>query len=285
MGAGGGAEPDPRARCGALGAAGHRLAARAGEQHVRAGRLDRAAACFRSALDQREGFPMALFGLGEVYEGLGNPARAADLYAEAAAAWPEYYDAFIRLGRLQDAAGDRAQALESFQEVLRIRPDWPLGYEEVAQHHVRHGAHEAAEQTYRESFEAVQAASPGLHYGLAKVYLAQGQLQRCILEAEKAFRLAPAFGMAHHVRGLCLERNGEEEEGLREFRKAVDLEGDEFDHYESLARSLERAGGDGWRDEVTAVWERAKTALPQDGRVRAAAYSKGEDHSSSEIEL
>jgi len=228
---------------------------------------------------------MALFGLGEVYEGLGNPARAADLYAEAADAWPEYYDAFIRLGRLQDANGDRVGALENFQEVLRIRPDWPLGYEEVAQHHMRHGAHEAAEQTYRESFEAVQAASPGLHYGLAKVYLAQGQLQRCILEAEKAFRLAPTFGMAHYVRGLCLERNGEEEEALWEFRKAVDLEGDEFDHYESLARSLERAGGEGWRDDVTAVWERAKAALPQDGRVRAAGYSKGEDHSSSEAEL
>ena len=216
---------------------------------------------------------MALFGLGEVYEGLGNQGRAAEFFQEAAAAWPEYYDAFIRLGRLQDAAGDRAEALASFSEVLRIRPDWPLGYEEVAQHHLRHGALEAAEQTYLESFEAVQAASPGLHYGLARVYLGGGHFQRCILEAERAFRLAPGFGMAHHVCGLCLERRGEVEEALKEFRTAVELEGDEFDHYESLARALERRGSTGWEAEVTAVWGSAREALPQDGRVRTAAQA------------
>ena len=105
------------------------------------------------------------------------------------------------------------------------------------------------------------------------MYLAGGQLQRCILEAERAFRLAPGFGMAHHVRGLCLERRGEVEEALREFRTAVELEGDEFDHYESLGRALERRGSGAWEAEVSAVWESAREALPHDGRVRAAAQA------------
>ena len=112
-------------------AAGHRASTRMGDLLVDRGWYDWAAACYGEALGFNARFPMAYFGLGEVYAGLGNPRRALEMFQTASGLWAGYYDAHIRAGRLLDEAGEREAAHREFARVLEIRPEWPLAYEEV----------------------------------------------------------------------------------------------------------------------------------------------------------
>ena len=85
--------------------AGHRRATQRGDQMLKLGRLEVAEACYLGALRQKNDFPMALYGLGEVHTRAEDDDRvdlAESAYKLALESWPQYVDAYIALGDLHE---------------------------------------------------------------------------------------------------------------------------------------------------------------------------------------
>ena len=85
--------------------AGHRRATQRGDQMLKLGRLEVAEACYLGALRQKNDFPMALYGLGEVHTRAEDDDRvdlAESAYKLALENWPQYVDAYIALGDLHE---------------------------------------------------------------------------------------------------------------------------------------------------------------------------------------
>ena len=68
------------------------------------------------------------------------------------------------------------------------------------------------------------------HYNFGLTLGVQGQLEEAITEYRKAIRLDPDYGEAHYQLGVLLEKRGEVAEAEKEFRVAIRLKPD-FVHY------------------------------------------------------
>ena len=111
-------------------------------------------------------------------------------------------------------------------------------------------------------------SSPGLHYGLGNVHRLTGNFTACLAKEDTALAMTGGrFGMAHHVKGQCLEGLGRLDDAVESYRAAVAAEDDEYDHHRSLAEGLAKQRAP--QAEVAAVWAAAARALPEDVRVKA----------------
>lgn len=88
------------------------------------GHLDEALASFLQALRINPHLPHVHFNLGVLQQQLGRPVAEAEAsYREAVRLRPDFIEAHHNLGRLLMAQGDRQRAAESFEQILRFKPD------------------------------------------------------------------------------------------------------------------------------------------------------------------
>jgi TonB family protein len=91
-------------------------------------------------------------------------------------------------------------------------------------------------------------------------------------EAEPEYRAAvdadPTSGFAHLVLGDILERLGQRDPAIDEFREAVRLQPDMAEAHFALANALDLKKGD--RQEAFAEFDRALTLAPDDSRIRSS---------------
>jgi tetratricopeptide (TPR) repeat protein len=90
------------------------------------GRVQEAVADYREALRLRPDFAEARFNLSFALSKLGQTEEASTLYRESTAADPNFRaDLYYQTGLVMLEKGDRAAAVSSLQEALRIKPDFP----------------------------------------------------------------------------------------------------------------------------------------------------------------
>ncbi|MBM3324001.1 tetratricopeptide repeat protein, partial [candidate division WOR-3 bacterium] len=103
----------------------------------------------------------------------------------------------------------------------------------------------------------------GLHYGLAGVRRAIGDLAGAIAEYGRAVELAPAMVSAHNDRAIALDEAGEPEAALRGFQQAAELAPDDPFVHANLAAMLQRMGR---AEQAAAAYRRALELNPDFGK-------------------
>jgi len=104
----------------------------------------------------------------------------------------------VFLGRLYTGQGDYAKARRLYREALRIVPDYPLAYLQLAELETRLGHYQTAERHYR------AVADPVALHGLARLKSLRGQpATDAWNEAEAALRQEVAQSSLDHQRDLA----------------------------------------------------------------------------------
>ena len=101
-------------------------------EHHHAGRLDRAEALYRKALDKAPDHPDALHMLGVIATARGRPERAIQLIGRMLQIVPDFPDAHLNLGNALRVAGKPEQAIASYQRAIALRPDYAMAYSNLA---------------------------------------------------------------------------------------------------------------------------------------------------------
>jgi len=122
--------------------------------------------------------------------------------------------------------GKHSEAIEHYQEALRIKPNWAQARHNLGVAKIRQGKFDEAIQ---DSLKALQN-NPNLaraRLNLANALLSQGQIQAAIEHYLEAIRIRPDYASAHSNLGVALMRQGRIEDAISHLKKALRINPDD----------------------------------------------------------
>jgi tetratricopeptide (TPR) repeat protein len=134
-------------------------------------------------------------------------------------AYNNWGNALLKLGR-------PAEAIEQYQQALRIQPD------------------------YAES-----------QYNWGNALVNTGQPAESIVHFEQSLRLRPDFAEAHCALGFALDATGRSAEALKHYRRAVEIDPDYVAAHYNLAMAL--AGAERWAESIEHLRQALRTQPKQ----------------------
>jgi tetratricopeptide (TPR) repeat protein len=206
--------------------AGRLRTVRAGFAHHQAGRLRRAEALYRKALQKDPDDPNALHLLGVVAYQFGEVGTALRLIERALPELPELPDVHLNYGNALREAGKPAEAVVSYRRTLALKPDYGMAHNNLA-----------AALNQQEEFMAALASS------------------------EQAIALIPEFFGAYVNRADALMGLGRFAEAEGPLRRALDLAADRAQTHRDLGWALAKLGR---CEEAAACLEQAIALDPHD---------------------
>jgi tetratricopeptide (TPR) repeat protein len=205
---------------------------RSGFAHHRAGRLGRAEALYRRALEKDPDSPDALHLLGVVAYQCGKIGQAIRLIERALPDLPEQPDVHLNHGNALGKAGRVAEAVDSYRRAIALKPGYGMA-----------------------------------HSNLAYALNQQGDFAAVLVSSKRAIELIPEFFGVHVncASALIGLENFAEAEGL--LRRALDLLPDRAETHSHLGWVLAKLGR---FDEAVACHERAIALDPNDAALHYA---------------
>lgn len=206
--------------------------------------------------------------LGYLYTLRGDPQRASTLLSEALEMAPDLVPAMVRLGRLRLDTGQTAEARGLFERALEVEPRSAAAHEGLGRVATAEGDHSEAVSHFRHALELAPDAS-SLRYLLGQSLRRLGDLEAAQQELARsgdapvqlpdpmvqAIGGEAASAQFFIVQGSELLTDGNVESAVGSFRRAVELEPDNFVAHKGLAYSLEKLG------DLPAAVQQLRTAL------------------------
>jgi tetratricopeptide (TPR) repeat protein len=195
----------------------------AAAEHYRAGRLDKAEALCRKALQKTPDDINALHLLGVVSLERGHPERAIQLIGRALARNPRIAQAHGNLGNAYRAAGRREEADASYRRAIALEPNFAQAHANLGFFLYEQGDFTAALTSCRRAAE-LDPHNPQVLTNLGNVHRALGQLEMAEAILRRAVSLRPE-NADHHVNlGNVLMDLKRFEEAEACFRRAIALD-------------------------------------------------------------
>jgi tetratricopeptide (TPR) repeat protein len=133
---------------------------------------------------------------------------AAVCYERARRLAPDEFRWVYYSATVQAALGNHDQAITTFQEAIRRRPDYLPAQLRLADSLFAAGQASASRQFY-ETVTGKNAGIAQAHYGLGRVKAAAGSPAAAVAHYRRAIDLFPEYGAAHYALGLALRDLGE----------------------------------------------------------------------------
>ena len=273
------------------------------QQYRQQGLEDSAFAMFGQALLENPRVVGAHIGIGDIYKERGDYDKAAVRFELAAAIEPTNYDAHYNLGVCKQVLGDIPFAIKAYRQAINLQPDSAAANRDLASAYLQQGkpgialayAKRATEldpdsfgawanlgftysrvERYAEAIDAFRSASEladeeddlePILIGLADAHIRMGNYTRATNTLNTLILNNPS-STAHERLGVCLFKQRQYEDALREFKKAVELDGEDTAALNGLGvayMTLYIEGGRDntfQRDQAMKAWSRSLDLKP-----------------------
>lgn len=124
---------------------------------------------------------LSYFSLGHFYKTESRNREAIEAFKTSTRKNPEFYQSYVALTDLYEAAGDRKSQEKIYREMLKLRPDDDIVKIRLASLLLKNG---------RKS-EAGKLLDGNPNLSLGKLYIQQGRLKEALGELEAAFKAEP----------------------------------------------------------------------------------------------
>jgi Flp pilus assembly protein TadD len=202
--------------------------------------------------------------LGNVLRAQGKTMEAIEHYEQVLELEPDYAEAHKNLGFALSLVGNAGAAAAHYEKALRITPDDTHVRNNLGNVLLRLGRVQEAIAQY----ETVLRSSPGFaetHYNLGLALQQAGRFQEAVGQFEQAARLEPDSASAHYNWGLALAQLGRLSEAVEHWETALRIDPDYAEAHYNLGIALERAGRVA---EAIGHYERAVQLRPDYARAR-----------------
>ena len=169
-----------------------------------------------------------LFDLAELTLESGQASSAAAKFAQIIELDPGHYESHYALGTVWLEMGQPAQAVESFQTVVRLAsndPGLPRFHKHYGEALLALGKFRDARRRLRRATEE-DPADPAVAMLLADCLLAEDKPATASDWFRRVLALDANNAVAHHKLGMCQFKQGRHEPGLMHCLKAVELKPD-----------------------------------------------------------
>jgi tetratricopeptide (TPR) repeat protein len=156
--------------------------------------------------------------------------RQSATYRDAETLWrstiaknSDCWMAYNNLGVVQFEKGKIEDAIEKYQQSLRLHPDYPEAHYNLGSALLQKGD---ADEAIRQCEEAlkIQPDEPDAHIVLGNAFMAKQDVDRAIAHYLQALHLRPDDSNAHYNLGTALKQKGDVERAAQEYEKALELE-------------------------------------------------------------
>src|SRR5438445_13001907 len=137
---------------------------------------------------------------------------------------PGCWMAYNNLGVVQFEKGSIEDAIEKYQQSLRLHPDYPEAHYNLGSALLQQGY---ADEAIRQCEEAlkIQPNEPDAHIILGNAFMAKQVVDQAIAHYVQALRLRPDDSNAHYNLATALKQKGDVERAGQEYETALELEG------------------------------------------------------------
>ena len=133
---------------------------------------------------------------------------------------PQVIDAWLMMGNEYSRRREFSRALESFQRVLALKPDYDLAVFNLANVYRTIGKDEEALVGYRRLLE-LDPRNAQAHQAVAQVLVDHGKLEEAEAALNRALAIQPAMAAARSTLGALRLKQGDVSAGEREIRAAL----------------------------------------------------------------
>jgi tetratricopeptide (TPR) repeat protein len=183
----------------------------------------------------------AYFNMGNALAQVGRLQDAVEHYEQALRIKPDYATAHYNLGVALAQLGQMQEAAGHWEQALRLNPDYAKAHYNLGIGLVQAGRVQDGIGHYEQAIQ-IKPDFVDAHYNLALAFRQVGKLNEAIAHFEQALRLNPDDAEAHNNLGIALSRTGQLPEGIRHFERAVQLKPNFADAQSSWGNALLQAG-------------------------------------------
>ncbi len=164
----------------------------------------------------------AWFSVGYLYGEEDNRKEAIDAYNEAIRLKPDMAEAYNNRGVAKNDLGQHEAAFTDLDEAIRLKPDYAISYNNRGKVKNDLGQHEAALTDLDEAIRLKpDMAEAYNNRGLTKNNL--GQYQAALIDLDESIRLKSEYANAYCNRGITMKGLGRPNEAREDFQKALAL--------------------------------------------------------------
>ena len=160
--------------------------------------------------------------------------RALDVTGDS---WAAHFNLGIALGQ----AGKIPEAIEHFEQVLRIKPDFAEAHYNLGIALAQTGKIEEAVAHYEQALR-IKPDYAEAHYNLGDALLRANRVREAIGEYEQALRIKPDYAQAHYNLGVSLVQLGRLQEAMGHWEQALRIKPDYADAHNNLGNALLQGG-------------------------------------------
>jgi tetratricopeptide (TPR) repeat protein len=171
--------------------------------------------------------------VAEAYQMLGDALQALEKFESACRAYlkaseikPHWAELHMSLGRLQERQGQLEPAIESYKAALALKPEFALVYWHLSLLK-QQGQVEEAFACQRIALELQpNLVSAQVHLDLGRTFWDRGQVHEAINSYRKAIALQPDWAEAYESLGDVLQQQGSLTEAIQSYQHALELKPD-----------------------------------------------------------
>ena len=182
-------------------------------------------ALWTRALDVTDDNYVAHNNLGLALAGQGKIDEAIEHYNEALRLRPNYATARTNLGAALAKQGKSADAISNYTQVLKTKPDLPEAHVDLGAALASQGKVDDAIAQYNEALR-LRPDYAEAHANLGLVLASQGKVDEAISHYTQALRLKPGFVEVHNNLGYVLATRGQWDDAIRQYNEAIRLKPD-----------------------------------------------------------
>jgi tetratricopeptide (TPR) repeat protein len=191
-----------------------------GNEFLDRGDFEQAADCYRQAIAIAPDDLNAHINLGFALSELQRHTEAQAVLRRALELDPQSVDALYMLATMAQGAGNWADAVERFDQVLAIKPDFEMAYRGLSLALSRQGRIERAREVIRQGIEHFPRAAD-FHFFLGNLHAQKHELEEAIRCYGQAAALAPDYAEAHFNLAGALQLEQRLEPALASYRNAI----------------------------------------------------------------
>jgi len=230
-----------------------------GDEHLKAGRLDDAAECYRRAVSISPDYVDACVGLGFVLSEQKHYGEAEPYLRHALSIDPENADAHYLRGTVANSQNDRVGAIDHFTRALEAKPDFVFAYRDLLAVSFQSGQLQKAKEVLSQAISVYPDAAEFRFY-LGNLLSHEGDYDNAVGCYEKALAIQPGSAESHKNLADVLGKRGQFDQAVASYQKAIWFEPDFFDAHLALGSLVQ---GRGKLDQAVACYGRAVALRPE----------------------
>ncbi len=196
---------------------------------------------YRVTIQRNPDCLLAHYNLAKHLSATGRADEAVEHYDEVLRLDPDYPDIHNDLANILAAKGQREAAAEHYKEALRLDPRYAAACVNLADMLAAEGKIDEAVEYYARALQSGQPCAD-FHNRFGNALAAAGRRQPAMEQYAEALRLDPDYALAHVNLANLLSAAGRSEEAVLHYERALALRPESAETHNNLAVLLIRMG-------------------------------------------